>query len=87
MNPSGAAEDVGDPTVNGMVRRARDYWGVGAYFQLNIMSIRGTYSTDLAKIKETNLSENDEWIRRIALGAKIVVVSWGTLVTNQVEAR
>lgn len=77
MNPSGAAEDVGDPTVNGMVRRARDYWGVGAYFQLNIMSIRGTYSTDLAKIKETNLSENDEWIRRIALGAKIVVVSWG----------
>jgi len=23
MNPSGAAEDVGDPTVNGMVRRAR----------------------------------------------------------------
>lgn len=77
MNPSGAAEDVGDPTVNGMVRRARDYWGVGAYFQLNIMSIRGTYSADLAKTHETNLPENDEWIRRIASGAKIVVVSWG----------
>ncbi len=31
MNPSGAAEDVGDPTVDGMVRRAREYWSVGAY--------------------------------------------------------
>ena len=46
MNPSGAAEDIGDPTVDGMVRRAREYWGVGAYYQLNAMSIRGTYSSD-----------------------------------------
>ena len=30
MNPSGAAEDVSDPTVDGMCRRAREYWGVGA---------------------------------------------------------
>src|SRR3546814_8930935 len=28
MNPSGAAEDIGDPTVNRMVRRAREVWGV-----------------------------------------------------------
>lgn len=36
MNPSGAAEDVSDPTVDGMCRRAREYWGVGAYYQLNV---------------------------------------------------
>lgn len=77
MNPSGAAEDVGDPTVNGMVRRAREYWGVGAYYQLNVMSIRGTYSSDLAKTTMVNLPDNDEWIRRIADKARIVVVSWG----------
>lgn len=79
MNPSGAAEEVGDPTVDGMVRRAREYWGVGAYYQLNAMSIRGTYSADLAKTAVVNLPENDEWIRRIATKARIVVVSWGNL--------
>jgi hypothetical protein len=68
MNPSGAAEDVGDPTVDGMVSRARTHWGVGAYFQLNVMSIRGTYSSDLAKTAVVNLAENDDWIRRIAAG-------------------
>ena len=77
MNPSGAAEDVGDPTVDGMVRRAKEHWGVGAYYQLNVMSIRGTYSSDLTSTAVVNLPENDEWIRRIAANARIVVVSWG----------
>lgn len=77
MNPSGASEDVSDPTVDGMCRRARECWGVGAYYQLNVMSIRGTYSTDLAKAGLVNLPENDEWIRRIASKARLVVVSWG----------
>ena len=77
MNPSGAAEDVSDPTVDGMCRRAREYWGVGAYYQLNVMSIRGTYSADLAKAGLLNLPENDAWIRRIASKAHLVVVSWG----------
>lgn len=77
MNPSGAAEDVGDPTVDGMAKRAKEHWGVGAYYQLNVMSIRGTYSADLAKTAIINLPENDEWIRRIAAKAKFVVVSWG----------
>lgn len=77
MNPSAATEDVGDPTVDGMVRRARSYWGVGAYYQLNVMSIRGTYSSDLATASVINHPENDEWIRRIAARARIVVVSWG----------
>jgi hypothetical protein len=60
-----------------MARRAREYWGVGAYYQLNVMSIRGTYSADLAKSAIINLPENDEWIRRIAAKARFVVVSWG----------
>lgn len=77
MNPSGAAEEEGDPTVDGMCIRAREYWGVGAYYQLNVMSIRGTYSKDLAKCTEVNLPENDEAIRRIASKARLVVVSWG----------
>lgn len=77
MNPSGAAEDVSDPTVEGMCKRARDYWGVGAYYQLNVMSVRGTYSGDLAKSQQLNLPENDEWIRKIASAARLVVVSWG----------
>ena len=77
MNPSGAAEYVSDNTVDGMCKRARDHWGVGAYYQLNVMSIRGTYSNDLTKEGMVNLPENDDWIRRIASQARIVVVSWG----------
>lgn len=77
MNPSGAAEDVSDRTVDGMCDRARNYWGVGSYFQLNMMSIRGTYSNDLSLATQLNLPENDEWIRRIAPKARFVVVSWG----------
>lgn len=76
MNPSGATEEDGDDTVNAMVQRAKD-WGYGAYYQLNVMSIRGTYSSDLAKTSVVNLPENDEHIRRIAAGAARVVVSWG----------
>jgi len=79
MNPSGAAEDVDDPTVHRMARRAKEHWGVGAYYQLNVMSIRGTYSSDLAAASVINLPENDEWIERIAARAQIVVVSWGNL--------
>ncbi|MDF8359428.1 DUF1643 domain-containing protein [Achromobacter anxifer] len=77
MNPSGAAEDVDDPTVDGMVRRAQELWGVGAYYQLNVLSIRGTYSSELPNAAVVNLPENDAWIRRIAAKARIVVVSWG----------
>lgn len=77
MNPSGAAEDVGDPTVDRMCRRAREVWGVGAYYQLNVMSIRGTYSGDLKDTAEINHPDNDMWIRRIAAKARLVVVSWG----------
>ena len=77
MNPSGATEVDSDPTVDGMVQRARDIWGVGAYFQLNVMSIRGTYSKELAKTAVVNLPENDAWIREVASRARLVVVSWG----------
>ena len=77
MNPSGAAEDVSDKTVDRMVSRAKEDWGVGSYFQLNVMSIRGTYSSDLAGTAVANLPGNDEHIRRIAAKARIVVVSWG----------
>lgn len=77
MNPSGASEESGDPTVDAMCKRARELWGVGAYWQLNCMSVRGTYSADLANAEVVNLPENDEWIRKIAPKARFVVVGWG----------
>lgn len=77
MNPSGADEEASDPTVDGMVKRAREHWGVGAFFQMNVMTIRGTYSSDLPKAVLVNVPENDEWIRRLAPKARLVVVGWG----------
>lgn len=82
MNPSGATEDASDPTVDRMVRRAQELWCVGAYYQLNVMSIRGTYSSELANAVQTNLPKNDDWIRTIAAKAKLVVVSWGNAGTT-----
>lgn len=76
MNPSGATEEDGDQTVDGMCDRARNYWGVGAYYQLNVMSIRGTYSDELGSAQTLSLPENDKWIREIAPKARFVVVSW-----------
>jgi hypothetical protein len=76
MNPSAATEVLGDRTVDGMIRRAQK-WGVGGYYQLNVMSIRGTYSGDLSKTPVVNLPENDDWIRWVAAKARFVVVSWG----------
>ena len=35
MNPSSATEELGDRTVDGMVRRAREQWGVGALEENN----------------------------------------------------
>jgi hypothetical protein len=77
MNPSGADESVSDRTVSGMVDRARLVWKVGAYYQLNAMSVRLTDSKDLKRVEKTNLPENDDYIRLLAPKARFVVVSWG----------
>lgn len=77
MNPSGASEDKTDRTVEKMVKFSRELWGAGAYYQLNAMSIRGTYSDELAGVTQVSLPENDEWIRRITPRARFVVVGWG----------
>lgn len=77
MNPSGATAYVAARTVSRVATFARTRWGVGAFYMLNALSIRGTYSTDLNKATEVNRPENDEWIRRICANARLVVVAWG----------
>ena len=77
MNPSGAAEKKGDPTVDGMVLRAQEVWGTGCYYQLNVISLRGTDSKKLKDAPVLSLPENDEWIAQIAAKARFVVVGWG----------
>ena len=77
MNPSGAAEHVTDNTVNKLTKMAREYWGAGAYYQLNVLSVRVTDSAQLATASCINLPENDQWIRQVASKAKFVVVGWG----------
>lgn len=76
-NPSGATAALTDRTVSKMVKFSREKWGVGAYYMLNALSIRGTYSNELGQARQVNLPENDEWIRRIAAKARFVVVAWG----------
>jgi len=76
MNPSGASEDMSDPTVDGMCRRAREYWDVGAYYQLNVLSIRGTYSDDLKRAGLVNLPENDEWMKSILLSGFATITAF-----------
>ena len=77
MNPSGASESRADPTVAKMRKLAEEVLGAGAYYQLNALSIRGTYSNELGKADRINLPENDDWIRRIASKARFVIAAWG----------
>ena len=46
---------------------------------LNVMSIRGTQSSDLVSAAVVNFPENDDWIRQIAAKSRLGVVSWGNV--------
>lgn len=77
MNPSTADVDVDDPTVQGVMWRARHLWGVGGCVMLNAFAYRATDKTRLLEVDDPVGAENDAAIRRFAGVAAPLVVAWG----------
>lgn len=76
LNPSTADETNDDPTV----RRCIDYsrrWGYGGFCMSNIFAYRATLPKDMKAHPEPIGADNDEWLKRLARNAGIVVCAWG----------
>ncbi|HZH46536.1 MAG TPA: DUF1643 domain-containing protein, partial [Roseococcus sp.] len=77
MNPSTADVDVDDPTVQGVMWRARQLWGVGGCVMLNAFAYRATDKRRLLEVEDPVGSENDAAIASFARRAMPLVVAWG----------
>jgi hypothetical protein len=77
MNPSTADVDVDDPTVQGVMWRARQLWGVGGCVMLNAFAYRATDKRRLLEVEDPVGSENDAAIASFARRATPLVVAWG----------
>jgi hypothetical protein len=77
LNPSTADENVLDPTV----RRCLGYamqWGFNRMEIANIFALRSTDPRELYKCDEPIGDENNDYIRKLAGGAGLVIAAWGT---------
>ncbi|WP_207537068.1 DUF1643 domain-containing protein [Sabulicella rubraurantiaca] len=77
MNPSTADVDVDDPTVQGVMWRARHLWGAGGCVMLNAFAYRVTDKRRLLEVDDPVGAENDAAIARHAARASTLVVAWG----------
>lgn len=77
MNPSTADVDVDDPTVQGVMWRARNRWGVGGCVMLNAFAYRATDKQRLLEVEDPVGAENDAAILRFARTGRPVVAAWG----------
>lgn len=80
LNPSTADEHTDDPTIRRCVDFARR-WGHTRLVMLNLYALRATDPRELsvaAHIGDPVGPENDEYIRRHAAEADLVVCAWGS---------
>ncbi|MBB3899829.1 DUF1643 domain-containing protein [Roseococcus suduntuyensis] len=77
MNPSVADETADDPTVAGVMWRARHLWGLPGLIMLNAFAYRATDKLRLLEVDDPVGVENDATIVRLCQGAPLVVAAWG----------
>jgi hypothetical protein len=77
LNPSDADETLDDPTVRRCVGFTQ-FWGYDSTCIVNLHDFR---TPDPQTLRTTSLltssSKNDEWIRKAAEGACVVIAGWG----------
>lgn len=76
LNPSTADETQDDPTIRRCVRFARD-WGFGALCMTNLFAFRATDPAVMKAEVDPEGPDNDEWLKRLATGAGLVLAAWG----------
>jgi hypothetical protein len=80
LNPSTATHEKLDPTVAGVMKRARA-WGYGGVGVINLFAIRATDPRDMLKASDPVGPDNDRMIRHMLDAAKgsgdTVFCGWG----------
>lgn len=80
LNPSTATHEKLDPTISGLIKRARA-WGYGGVVVVNLFALRATDPRVMKMHPEPIGPDNDEAIRLAALTAKErgvpIVAAWG----------
>lgn len=86
LNPSTADDSNDDPTI----RRCKGFaksWGYTSLIVVNTNPMRSTNPKRTPEPTEFDLLENDEYLRRAAFYADIVVCAWGGFVNPELETR
>lgn len=85
LNPSTATHEVLDPTIAGLVKRAR-LWGFGGVAVVNLFGVRATDPRDMMKHHNPIGADNDTMIRLALLAAREdgtpIVCGWGRYGTH-----
>jgi hypothetical protein len=76
LNPSTADEQVNDPTVHRLVKRAGS-WGYGGVIVTNLFALRATDPSWLKLVGDPVGPENDAAILAAAAEAELVICAWG----------
>ena len=76
LNPSTADETTDDPTLRRCMGFARD-WGYGGVCTANLFAWRATDPADMKAASDPVGPETDDWLRRLADEAALVVAAWG----------
>jgi len=76
LNPSTANESTDDPTVTRCIEFARA-WNYGGVLIGNLFALRATDSGKLYKAADPIGPENDKWLGRLAVRAKLIIAAWG----------
>lgn len=85
LNPSTADHRQDDPTIRRCMGFARD-WGYAGLCVANLFAYRATYPKDLFAAEDPVGPKNDQWLRKLACQADLVVAAWGNLGHHQNRA-
>lgn len=77
LNPSTADDVADDPTIRRCIGYARR-WGYDELIVTNLFAYRATDPTVMLRADDPIGPENDEYIRKIAGAADLVVLAWGS---------
>lgn len=77
LNPSTADAVLNDPTITRCIGYAKR-WGYGELMVTNLFAFRATDPRDLKRVDDPVGPENDEYIRKVAAAADMVLVAWGS---------
>lgn len=77
LNPSTATETDNDPTVRRCIGFAQS-WGYDALCMCNLFAWRSTDPNAMKRVSSPVGHSNDDWLRRCAWQASLILAAWGT---------